>query len=152
MIKTLTDIFNDILSIFKGLAVTGKNMFRKNVTIEYPLKKAAMTARFRGMVDLAPAKCITCSQCIKICPTAALDLVAPADPETKKKVLKAFTFNGEICCFCGLCAEVCPTMAITMNQVYEVAYYDRKDLTAIDLMKADKYDRFKCVTPGKGGK
>ena len=138
---------NDILGIFKGLAVTGKNMFRPNVTVEYPLHKAPMTSRFRGMVDLAPAKCISCSQCVKICPTAALALTAPVDPETKKKLLKTFTFNAELCCYCGLCAEVCPTKAVTMNHLYEVVTFDRKDLASIDLMSLAKYDMF-----GQAGK
>ena len=150
MLKTVIKIFEGIGSICKGLMVTGKNMFRKPVTLQYPLERALMTERFRGMVDLHPEKCIACSQCIKICPTAALDLTAEPDPETKKRALKTFHLNEEICCFCGLCEEVCPTQAIFLNKCYEGAYYKRDDFTAIDLMAKDKYDRWEPLKAKKG--
>lgn len=152
MFRILIDIFQGIVSLFKGFAVTGRSMFRKPVTIEYPLKKAAMTARFRGMVDLHPEKCIACMQCVRICPTAALDLASAMNPETRKKSLQSFCFNAELCCFCGLCQEVCPTKAVFLNAMYEVAYYDRRDVTAIDLLKPDKYARVGVLASRKGKK
>jgi NADH-quinone oxidoreductase subunit I len=139
MFKNINDIAAGFVSILKGLAVTGKNMFRKPVTIQYPFEKPAMTERFRGLVDLHPGKCIACGQCVKICPTAALSLETSVNPETKKKFPGVFTYNGELCCFCGLCHEVCPTAAMYMNKCYEVAYYTHDDLTGIDLLKEDKY-------------
>ena len=90
------------LSIFKGFNVTLKNMFKKPVTLNYPNKKQPMKERFRGMVDLYPEDCVICYQCIRICPTAALDL-AHLVKEDKKKEITKFTFNAELCCFCGLC-------------------------------------------------
>ncbi len=152
MFKIPLDFFQGVLSILKGFVVTGRSMFRKPVTIEYPLKKAVMTERFRGMADLRPEKCISCMQCVRICPTAALDLVSVMNPETKKKVLQSFCFNAELCCFCGLCQEVCPTKAIFLNAVYEVAYYKRSDVTSIDLMKPDKYAHVGELASGKGKK
>lgn len=139
MFTKINDMASGFVSILKGLAVTGKNMFRKPVTIQYPFEKPAMTARFRGLVDLYPEKCIACSQCVKICPTAALALETTTNPETKKRAAAVFTYNGELCCFCGLCQEVCPTAAMYMNKCYEVAYYAHDDLTKIDLLKVDKY-------------
>lgn len=139
MCQKVYDIVAGVVSILKGLGVTGKNMFRKAVTIEYPFEKPTMTARFRGLVDLHPEKCIACFQCVKICPTAALQLEATINPETRKKFPGVFTYNEELCCFCGLCQEVCPTAAMYLNQCYEVAYYRHDDLAKIDLLKADKY-------------
>ncbi|MBF0618553.1 MAG: NADH-quinone oxidoreductase subunit I [Candidatus Omnitrophica bacterium] len=144
------EIIDGTASIFKGLAVTGKNMFRRPVTIEYPFKKAAMTERFRGLVDLDPKKCIGCFQCVKICPTAALSLTTTMDPTTKSRTPKTFCFNGEICCFCGFCAEVCPVGAIGMNKRYEVAYFKRDAFSAIDLMRPEKYDHFGKTGVEKG--
>lgn len=139
MFKVIKDIILGSLSIYKGLAVTGRNMFRKAETLQYPAEKPVMTDKFRGLVDLHPEKCIACSQCVKICPTAALELSAAVNPETKKRALTAFTYKAEICCFCGLCQEVCPTAAIYLNQCYEAAYHEHKDLSAVDLLKGDKY-------------
>ncbi|MBF0121823.1 MAG: NADH-quinone oxidoreductase subunit I [Candidatus Omnitrophica bacterium] len=146
MLSKINDIVAGFISILKGLAVTGKNMLKKPVTIQYPFEKPVMTEKFRGLVDLYPEKCIACSQCVKICPTAALDLTATTNPETKKRFLGAFSYNGELCCFCGLCQEVCPTAAMYLNKCYEVAYYKHGDLTKIDLLKADKYQH---LTPPK---
>ncbi len=125
-------------SILKGFKVTFKNMFKKPVTLDYPRKKQPMKERFRGMVDLYPEDCVICYQCIKICPTAALDL-AHKVKEDKKKEITLFDFNAELCCFCGLCEEICPTDAIFLNKMYEVSYYDHKDMLKIDLMNNDKY-------------
>lgn len=139
MCKVIRDITVGIASILKGLAVTGKNMFRRPVTMPYPFEKPVMADRFRGLVDLYPEKCIACSQCVKICPTAALKLTVSTNPETKKRVPGTFLYNGEWCCFCGLCQEVCPTAAIFMNHCYEVAYDKHEELTAIDLLRSGKY-------------
>ena len=86
-----------------------------------------MTAAYRGLVDLYPEKCISCLQCTKICPTAALDLTAEINPETKKKVLKTFTFNEELCCSCGLCEEVCPEEAIFLRNDYAITTLTRAE-------------------------
>ena len=142
MPNMIANIFGGFISILKGLAVTGRNMFRKAETLQYPLQKPLMSDQFRGLVDLYSGKCIACSQCVKICPTAALDLMAQVNPETKKRELKAFTFNGELCCFCGLCQEVCPTEAIFLNKCYETAYFDHTDIVRVDLLDSAKYDRF----------
>jgi len=132
-------IFMGAYSIFKGFKVTFKNYFKKSVTLHYPIVKKPMTDRFRGMVDLKPPDCVICYQCIKICPTAALDLGHKVLEDNKTKNITKFTFNAELCCFCGLCEEICPTDAIFLNKMYEVSYFDHKDLLNIDLMSDHKY-------------
>ncbi len=142
MIKYLKAFFAGILSLYKGMAVTLRSIFAPAVTLQYPTQKQPMKTRFRGMVDLIPPDCVICYQCIKICPTAALDLAhqqLPA-PEKKKEITK-FTFDAELCCFCGLCEEICPTDAIYLNKMYEVATYTHGELK-IDLMDANKYKGF----------
>lgn len=143
MIRYIKIVFLSTLSLFVGMKITLKNMFRKSVTLEYPKVKKPMTDRFRGMVDLKPADCVICYQCIKICPTAALFLSHSVDdtPQKKKDITK-FTFNAELCCFCGLCEEICPTPAMFLNKNYEVATTDHNDINNIDLMDPNKYKKF----------
>lgn len=138
MFNYFKNIITGFYSIIKGFMVTFKNLLKKPVTLQYPTQKQPMKDRFRGMVDLYPEKCVICYQCIKICPTAALDL-AHKTKEDKKKEITKFTLNAEICCFCGLCEEICPTDAIYLNQIYEVSYFKHTDLNDIDLMSLDKY-------------
>lgn len=151
-IRRTKALYKGIVSILKGLLVTGRNIFRKPVTFQYPQQRPKMTDSFRGLVDLVPEKCICCLQCVKICPTAALDLEFTTNAETKKRVIKTFIFNAELCCFCGLCAEVCPTSAIIKDKNFEVACYDRVDLVGIDLLKKDKYSCFGPTASRKGKK
>ncbi|MBF0503964.1 MAG: 4Fe-4S binding protein [Candidatus Omnitrophica bacterium] len=132
-------LFTGFYSILKGFKVTFKNMLKKPVTLNYPIVKKPMTDRFRGMVDLVPEKCVICYQCIKICPTAALELEHKVLEDNKTKTITKFVFNGELCCFCGFCGEICPTDAIFLNKMYEVSYFAHKDLLTIDLMRKDKY-------------
>jgi NADH-quinone oxidoreductase subunit I len=139
LVTNIKRIFTGAYSICQGFRVTFKNMFKKQVTLNYPVVKKPMTDRFRGMVDLHPDKCVICYQCTKICPTAALELEHQVLEDNKTKKIVKFVFNGELCCFCGLCQEVCPTNAIFLNKMYEVSYFAHKDLLVINLMVNDKY-------------
>ena len=138
-IKGAKGIITGAWSLLKGLFVTIKYFFGPTTTVQYPAQKLPMTERFRGLVDLHPEKCITCYQCVKICPTACLAVThKEAD---KKKILETFRYNMELCCFCGLCQQVCPTNAIYMNKIYEISVYDRKKLY-INLLNPERYSEW----------
>lgn len=141
MLQKIKFIYFSVLSIFVGMSVTFKNMFVRTVTLQYPREKQPMKEKFRGMVDLIPKDCVICYQCIKICPTAALDLAHKQVIVEEKKVkeITKFTFNAELCCFCGFCDEICPTDAIFLNKMYEVSVYSHDDLLNINLMDDNKY-------------
>jgi len=145
MIKFFENIITGILSLIKGLIITFKNNFTPATTLQYPDEKKAMVERFRGLVDLYPEKCITCYQCVKICPTACLALTHKQTDE-KKKIVDTFTYNIELCCFCGFCQQVCPTGAITMNKIYEITAYERKKLY-INLLNPEKYIEWTHPSP-----
>jgi len=140
MIDYFKKIILGTINLIKGLKVTFKYLVSPAITLQYPTQKMPMAQRFRGLVELDAAKCIMCSQCVKICPTDCLALKLEELPENKKK-LQAFKYRMELCCFCGLCAQVCPTAAIQMNKIYEVATYSRQELN-INLLDPDKYARW----------
>ena len=141
MFQRIKFIFLSFVSILIGMKVTLKNLFAPAVTLQYPQEKQPMKENFRGMVDLKPPACVICYQCIKICPTAALDLAHKQTmvEDKKKNEITKFTFNGELCCFCGLCEEICPTDAIYLNKMYEVAAFGHGEINNIDLMDSEKY-------------
>lgn len=140
VIRMIKSIYLAVKSLVVGHIVTFKNLFAKKVTLQYPTEKMPMTDRFRGLVDLYPEKCVVCYQCVKICPTAALDLGHRYDVvnEKKKLAIEKFRYDIELCCFCGLCAEICPTEAMVMSKVYEASTYGHAE-NKIDLMNPDKY-------------
>lgn len=125
------------LSLIKGLGVTLKYLFKPAVTLQYPKQRWTPPERYRGRVALRPKKCISCQMCARACPNNCLD-VRFVVGEDKKRKLNEFVYRIETCLFCGLCVEPCPTAAIFMNHEYELAVYDRKDLT-VDLVKVDSY-------------
>ena len=57
-------------SIFKGLCVVGKHLFKPPVTEEYPEEKPILNNRFRGHHKLFDCK--GCGFCKKVCPTNAI--------------------------------------------------------------------------------
>ena len=137
MTNYLKRLFFGPINLIKGLIVTFKNLASRAITLQYPSEKQPMTARFRGLVDLRPEKCIMCYQCVKICPTQCL-AISHEESAEKKKSLVTFKYNMELCCFCGLCEQVCPTAAIYMDKIYEIAAYNREELH-INLLDNDKY-------------
>jgi pyruvate formate lyase activating enzyme len=62
----------------------------------------SISAKAEKMV--APAKCIRCGSCVKVCPENALTL----KPE-------GIVTDHDLCSLCGKCAGVCPTKAIEMS-------------------------------------
>ncbi len=128
------------INLIQGLAVTFRNLISPAITLQYPKQKQKMSQRFRGLVDLDPAKCIMCYQCFKVCPTDCIFVTCEDLPENKKR-LESFKYKIELCCFCGLCAQVCPTGAIFMNKIYEIATTSRKELD-INLLDPDKYAKW----------
>jgi NADH-quinone oxidoreductase subunit I len=140
MKKYFQNIITGSISLVKGMKVTFGNIFIPKITLQYPTQKQPMVERFRGLVDLRTEKCIVCSQCVRICPTACLSLASKLTEE-KKKVIESFKYQMELCCFCGLCEQVCPVSAVYLNKIYEVAVYSRDDLK-IDLLDPQKYAKF----------
>lgn len=112
------------VELIKGMGITGKHLGKHAVTLQYPEEKMEMFERSRGIVVLLSDKetgelnCTGCELCMRACPTAAIRVVAPRDPETKKKTLEAFTVDNALCCYCGLCEEACNFSALKMAPIY----------------------------------
>ncbi len=123
---------------FAGLGVTLKRFFQKPATLEYPEKKEAVPAHYRGVPTLVKdqkgrIKCVSCQLCEFVCPPKAIRIVPseiPAEaPEAhiEKTPLK-FEINMLRCIYCGLCEEVCPEQAIFLKDVYALNGLSRDEL------------------------
>ncbi len=127
-------LLKDIKALVEGLQIAGKHLGRHAITIQYPEEKWNMPERSRGIVVLLSDKetgelnCTSCLLCEKACPTAAIRIDAPRNPETKKRELKSFTVDNGLCCFCGLCEEACNFSAIKMATMYEFSTEHKEDL------------------------
>ncbi len=117
--------------LLQGLSVTGKAIFRKKLTEEYPLVKTKMPSQWRGGFSFEKEKCIACGICVMECPNQAIFLAKEKD-ENNKNVPTAYKINLAYCLSCGLCVESCPTKCIHFTTEYESASYLKKD-SILDL-------------------
>jgi NADH-quinone oxidoreductase subunit I len=129
-------------SIFAGLALTFRHIFRKKDTIQYPEQKHAFGPRYRGVPALVTdqdgrEKCVACYMCQWVCPPLAITIEAAEYPKDHplhaiEKHPAKFDINMLRCIYCGLCEEACPEEAIFMSKTYVVVGHAR------DLMIFDK--------------
>lgn len=118
------------LGIAKGMALTFKHLFRKNVTTQYPEKRLQMSRRIRGQQFVWRSDlCTGCATCAKSCPHGIIRIVTSKNGDDKY-VMDKMEFDIGRCMFCGLCVEVCPYNALYMGRSYEQARYSRRLLWA----------------------
>ena len=103
-----------VKTLFEGLSVVFKHLFRKPVTLEYPEKKKEMNEHFRGKLKIE--NCVGCKICQKVCPTGAISM-------TKNDEGKVISYKIDLrkCIFCGNCTFYCPHKSIKMTKEYELA-------------------------------
>jgi NADH-quinone oxidoreductase subunit I len=144
-----------IASMFRGLLIVFKYMFKRPVTLRYPEEKRKLPARSRGRHHLTKWKdgaerCVGCELCAIVCPSQAIYVKPaenkPEDPHSHgERYAEDFQINMLRCIFCGSCEEACPTGAIILGNEYELAGYDRQSLIYTKDMLTEK-------TPGDSGR
>lgn len=95
---------------------TLKSTFGRSSTVVYPYERIEYPSTSRGEIRLIKERCISCSQCERICPNQTIWLI-PVEG-TKKGMPKV---NFARCMFCALCEEVCPTDALILTNHFEMA-------------------------------
>lgn len=155
-IKTNFDKFKKFVKmtfkfdLFKGLALTIKEMFRRDNshTLLYPLEKMELNNRYRGVhkllriLESGNERCIGCGLCAKICISNCINMETFLDKNGRKEV-SDYSINFGRCVYCGMCADVCPELAIVHGKDYEFAseqraYYGLKE--DLILKVSDKND------------
>lgn len=115
-----------------GLGLTWEVMFRRKVTVKYPIERLPVSNRFHGLLALpidpetSKDRCIICFQCERVCPSRCIHIEAQG--KGKERVLSRFDIEMDKCQYCGFCVEVCPTEAIVFVPHYESSTFDRSTL------------------------
>jgi formate hydrogenlyase subunit 6/NADH:ubiquinone oxidoreductase subunit I len=104
-----------------------KSLFTKPYTTKFPFKPHIPFPSFRGKPYYNEEKCMGCTACVNVCPTAALSFQDLIEKEKGKRILK---INWDVCIECGQCQLNCPTeTGIELSTEYDISTTeDRKDL------------------------
>ena len=137
LVGWIRGIAGGFFSLLGGLGITIREFFAPDVTQQYPDERWRMAERFRGRVDLpldplsGAHKCTLCMMCVRACPNGSLEIVQGKGADGRTRVLDKYIYKLGTCTLCELCVEACNFDAIRMNHDYEMATYDRQELTLI---------------------
>ncbi len=146
--KAIRNYFHSLLllELFKGLSVTGRHLFSRKVTIQYPEDRTPQSPRFRGLHALrryanGEERCIACKLCEAVCPALAITIDAEPREDGSRRTTR-YDIDLTKCIFCGFCEESCPVDSIVETRFFEYHGEQRGDL----LMTKEKLlahgDRF----------
>jgi|TARA_Y100000590_G_scaffold89437_1_gene100609 NADH-quinone oxidoreductase subunit I len=132
----------------KGLYLTGRHMFRKKITVQYPEEKTPQSHRFRGLHALrrypnGEERCIACKLCEAVCPAAAITIESEQREDGSRRTTR-YDIDLTKCIFCGFCEESCPVDSIVETRIFEYHGEERGDLllTKSQLLEiGDKYEK-----------
>jgi len=134
------------LELFKGLAVTGRHMFQKKITIQYPEEKTPLSPRFRGLHALrrypnGEERCIACKLCEAVCPAMAITIESEQRDDGTRRTTR-YDIDLTKCIFCGFCEQACPVDSIVETHIFEYHGEQRGDLVYTKEMLLAIGDRY----------
>ena len=133
--------------LLKGMNVTGRYLFKRKVTIQYPEEKTPMSPRFRGLHALrryenGEERCIACKLCEAVCPALAITIDSEEREDGTRRTTR-YDIDLFKCIFCGFCEEACPVDSIVETHIFEYHFENRGDqiMTKEKLLEiGDKYE------------
>jgi len=112
-----------------GLKLTGRYLFAKKITVQYPEEKTPQSPRFRGLHALrrypnGEERCIGCKLCEATCPALAITIeTEPREDGTRRTT--RYDIDLFKCIFCGLCEESCPVDSIVETRIFDYHFENR---------------------------
>ena len=147
--KTMTNYIKSLFlfELLKGLGLTGRYLFAKKITIQYPEERAPMSPRFRGLhaqrrYPNGEERCIACKLCEAVCPALAITIDAEEREDGTRRTTK-YEIDLFKCIYCGFCEESCPVDSIVETRNFEYTFENRGEniMTKEMLLEiGDKYE------------
>lgn len=137
IIEYFSSVGKGIVSLVKGMQVTGKELVTKKITECYPENRDNLNIsdRFRAVLTLKDVdghhKCIGCGICQMNCPNGTITLqtkMVDLPDGKKKKVLDKYMYDLGSCTFCMLCVSTCPQGALEFSNDFEQSVFTREKL------------------------
>jgi len=134
MISRIQQFFRTFLLIelVRGMMLTGRHLFRRKITVQYPEEKTPLSPRFRGLHALrrypnGEERCIACKLCEAVCPALAITIESEQRADGTRRTTR-YDIDLTKCIYCGFCEESCPVDSIVETNVFEYHGERRGDL------------------------
>ncbi len=113
-----------LMELVRGLRLTGRYMFNRKVTVQYPEEKTPLSPRFRGLHALrryanGEERCIACKLCEAVCPAVAITIESQLREDGTRRTTR-YDIDLTKCIFCGFCEESCPVDSIVETRRFRV--------------------------------
>jgi NADH-quinone oxidoreductase subunit I len=136
-----------LLELLKGMRLTGRRLFSRKITVQYPEEKTPQSNRFRGLHALrrypnGEERCIACKLCEAVCPALAITIEAEEREDGTRRTTR-YDIDLFKCIYCGFCEESCPVDSIVETRVFEYAFENRgENIMTKDMLLeiGDKYE------------
>lgn len=122
-LKTFT-----LWELLKGLSQTGRHLFRRKITVQFPEEETPKSPRFRGMHALrrypnGEERCIACKLCEAVCPALAITIESHQREDGTRRTTK-YEIDMFKCIYCGFCEESCPVDSIVETSIMHYHFED----------------------------
>ena len=131
MNKSIAHFFKSFFlwELLKGLSVTGRYLFARKITVQYPEEKTPMSPRFRGLHALrryanGEERCIACKLCEAVCPALAITIDSEEREDGTRRTTR-YDIDLFKCIYCGFCEEACPVDSIVETHIFEYHFENR---------------------------
>ncbi|MDH5693831.1 MAG: NADH-quinone oxidoreductase subunit NuoI [Gammaproteobacteria bacterium] len=133
--------------LLKGLGVTGRYLFARKITVQYPEEKTPLSNRFRGLHALrrypnGEERCIACKLCEAVCPALAITIESEPRADGTRRTTR-YDIDLFKCIYCGFCEESCPVDSIVETKEFEYTFEKRgENIMTKEMLLAmgDKYE------------
>lgn len=146
--KAVKDFFGSLmlLELIKGLALTGRYLFARKITVQFPEEETPQSPRFRGLHALrrypnGEERCIACKLCEAVCPAMAITIESDQRADGTRRTTR-YDIDLTKCIFCGFCEESCPVDSIVETHLLEYHGEKRGDLYYTKEMLLAVGDRY----------
>ena len=138
MPSKISEAYQSVASVAKGMKITFTEMMHPTITEDYPDSPPKFQERYRGAHVLQRdenglEKCVACFLCAANCPANCIYIEAAENTDANRisageRYASVYNIDYSRCIFCGYCVEACPTDAITHGHGFELATYDINSL------------------------
>ena len=130
----IKDFFSSLLltELLKGMALTGRHLLARKITVQFPEERTPQSYRFRGLhaqrrYASGEERCIACKLCEAVCPAMAITIELGEREDGSRRTTR-YDIDLTKCIFCGFCEESCPVDAIVETRIFDYHGEKRGDL------------------------